>query len=113
MAVESKFKSESEFRQAVAETLRQLLDQVDEIDSDDLDPRLTDGNLVVTFDSGGTFMLSQQTPTQELWLSAMLKAWHFRCSREGWVERDTGEKMVSVLGSLFTDKLGVPVDFEL
>jgi frataxin-like iron-binding protein CyaY len=48
------------------------------IDDDDVDARLSEGSLVVSFDSGGTYMLSLQTPTHELWLSANLTAWHFR-----------------------------------
>ena len=59
------FEDDAHFRRTVGEVLESLLRQVDEIDSDDLDPRLTPGNLQVVFeDTGATFVLSQQTPTR-------------------------------------------------
>ena len=101
------------FRKEVGVVLRSLLDQIDEIDAD-LDPRLTPGNLQVLFEAdGSTFVLSQQTPTHELWLSANLRAWHFRCLDDQWVERDTGEPMLDLLGRLFSGKVGDSIAFEL
>ena len=108
------FADDSQFRLAVGEALEQLLEQVDEIDSDDLDPRLSPGNLQVVFeDTGSTFVLSQQTPTHELWLSANLTAWHFRRVDGTWLERDTGEPMLEILGKLFSDKTGLSIQFTL
>ena len=102
---------ERTFRADVTSTLKRLLAELDEVDSDDLDPRLSEGNLAVSFESGGTILLSQQTPTRELWLSASMKAWHFT-SRDGvWVERDSGEPLLTVLGALFSEKLKLPVHF--
>ncbi len=110
----SDFADDAQFRMAVAHTLESLLAQVDEIDFDDLDPRLSPGNLQVLFeDTGSTFVLSQQTPTHELWLSANLTAWHFRRVNQIWRERDTGEAMLDLLGRLFSEKVGFPIVFEL
>lgn len=100
------------FRADVTSLLKRLLQQLDDIDSDELDPRQTEGNLAVTFDSGGTILLSQQAPTRELWLSANLRAWHFRMVDGAWVERDTGAPLLSVLSELFTEKLRFPVHLQ-
>lgn len=110
----SEFSDDSAFRCGVAHVLDALLDQLDEVESDEIDPRLSDGNLQVSFeDTGDVFVLSQQTPTHELWLSANLHAWHF-VRRDGtWFERDSAEPMLDVLGGLFTDKLGFPVRFSI
>lgn len=107
-----RFASDSDFRKAVGSVLQSLMMQADDIDSDDLDVRLTPGNLQIVFeDVGATFVLSQQTPTHELWLSANLTAWHF-VHREGiWVERDSGEPMLGLLSRLVTEKVGQPVSF--
>ena len=108
-----RFADDSAFRRAVESTLHELLDQVDEIDFD-LDPRLTPGNLQVVFEhDGSTFVLSQQTPTHELWLSANLTAWHFRKVGGEWVERDSGAAMLGILGELFSGKVGEPITFSL
>jgi iron donor protein CyaY len=110
----SDFKDDGQFRMAVTQTLENLLAQVDEIDFDDLDPRLSPGNLQVLFeDTGSTFVLSQQTPTHELWLSANLTAWHFRRVDGVWVERDTDELMGALLSRLFSEKVGHSIVFEL
>ena len=44
--------------------------------TDDLDARISDGVFQVDFEGGGTFVLSQQVPVRELWLSAFARAWH-------------------------------------
>ena len=108
------FTDDSTFRMAVNSVLHVLLDQIDQIDSDDLDPRLSPGNLQVVFeDSGSTFVLSQQTPVHELWLSANLTAWHFRRLDGAWLERDSAEPMAEVLSQLFSGKVGLPVEFAI
>ena len=107
------FADEAQFRQAVKAVLVDLLDQVDDIDSDEHDPSMTDGNLKVTFEDGATFILSQQPPTREFWLSANFTAWHFIRSQGVWVERDSGEAMLTVLSTLFSDKLGMDIQFSL
>lgn len=107
-----RFASDSEFRKAVGDVLQSLMMQADEIDSDDLDVRLTPGNFQLVFeDVGATFVLSQQTPTHELWLSANLTAWHFVHGDAGWVERDTGEDMLALFGRLVSEKVGETVTF--
>jgi len=110
-ASDRRFGDDGAFRRTAAGILQGLIDEIDEIDAD-LDPRLTPGNLQVLFeDDGSVFVLSQQTPTHELWLSANLTAWHFFHDGQRWVERDSGEDMLALLGRLFSDKVGHPVDF--
>ncbi len=104
---------EGVFREAVKVVLTALLEQVDEIDSDEHDPSLSGGNLHVVFEDGSTFILSQQPPTRELWLSANFTAWHFLKKGEVWLERDSEEPMLTVLSTLFSDKLGLDIQFTL
>ena len=99
---------EPRFRQIVAAALKNISLQVDAIDSDDLDPKLTDGVFQVDFESGGVFVLSQQVPVRELWLSAFSRAWHFRYADGAWTERDTREPLEKVLTDAFTKRLGKP-----
>lgn len=111
MPERSDFATDGEFRTAVDTVLGDLLDQADDIDAD-IDPRLTGGNLSITFEDGSVLMLSQQTPTHELWLSANYTAWHFLRVGGSWIERDSGEPMLQVLSTLVTDKLDLTVRFE-
>ena len=112
MAENIDFADENSFRIAVKAVLDSLLDQIDGIDTDEHDPMLTSGNLKVVFESGGTFVLSQQPPTQEIWLSANFTAWHFVRNNGEWLERDSDERMLDVLSTLFSDKLGMDVRFQ-
>ena len=98
------------FRHAVRATLRDLSAQVDELDTDALDSRTSEGVFQVDFEVGGTFVVSQQVPVRELWLSAFARAWHFRAVEGAWRERDTGEPLERVLSDCFTRKLGISVE---
>lgn len=100
---------EPQFRRIVASALKDLSLQVDRIESDDLEGNLTEGVFQVDFEAGGVFVLSQQVPVRELWLSAFSKAWHFRYEGGAWTERDTGEPLEAVLTTLFTRKMGQPI----
>jgi len=109
----AEFSDDASFRSSVAEVLRSLLDQIDDIESDAHDPMISDGNLKILFEGGETFVLSQQTPMHEIWLSANLTAWHFRRDNGLWRERDSDTPMLDVLSTLFTDKLGLTIRFSL
>jgi CyaY protein len=100
---------EAKFRQVVASAIRALAAEIDQIDSDEVDWKLSDGVLSVEFESGGVFVLSQQVPVRELWLSAFSRAWHFRYADGAWHERDSAEAIEAVLVALFERKLGTPV----
>ena len=106
-----RFPDDGQYRAAVDAALSRLIDEIDEIDAE-IDARLMPGNLQVVFeDDGSTFVLSQQTPTHELWLSANLRAWHFRHRGGQWVERDSGEPMLPLLARLFSEKTDQNVNF--
>jgi iron donor protein CyaY len=113
MSTPNDFTEEGPFRDAVKIALVRLLEQIDDIESDEHDPSMTDGNLKVVFEDDSTFILSQQPPTREFWLSANFTAWHFLCSGGVWVERDTSEPMTAVLSKLFSDKLEMNIRLTL
>ena len=101
----SDFLHDADFRKNADALLEQLLNQLDEIDYDEFEPRHTAGSLNIQFDDGSVVMLSMQTPTHELWLSANYTAWHFLCVDGKWVERDTSELMLSVLNQILSEKV--------
>ena len=113
MKRKSDFTQESLFRKEAESVLDRLLNQVDELDFGEFEPRRTPGTLSITFEDGAVFMLSLQTPTHELWLSANYTAWHFLCVDGVWVERDSGAFMIQELSKLLTDKLDEDVILEL
>lgn len=94
------------FRLLVAAKIKDIARQIDTFDTDAFDWKLTEGVLSVEFEAGGVFVLSQQVPVRELWLSAFSRAWHFGWREDRWVERDSAVPMDVVLTELFTRKLG-------
>ena len=100
----SDFTTDAIFRKSAEALLERLLIQLDEVDFDEFEPRYTSGSLNIQFDNGSVVMLSMQTPTHELWLSANYTAWHFLCVGGEWIERDTSESMLEVLSSILSEK---------
>tara|TARA_B100000683_G_C12163886_1_gene421280 strand:+ start:133 stop:468 length:336 start_codon:yes stop_codon:yes gene_type:complete len=101
----SDFTTDAIFRKNAEVLLERLLEQLDEIDYDDFEPRYASGSLNIQFDDGAVVMLSMQTPTHELWLSANYTAWHFLCVGGQWIERDTSESMLEILSSILSEKV--------
>lgn len=106
------FANDSEFRLAVNAVLDDLLDQIDELDFDNFDARITPGSLAISFDDGSVVLLSQQTPIHEIWLSANYRAWHFVHKEGLWVERDSAESMLDVLEQQLSGKFGETIQLE-
>ena len=101
----SDFASDAIFRKEAEELLEHLLQQLDEIDYDEFEPRYTSGSLDIQFDNGSVVILSMQTSTHELWLSANYTAWHFLRVGGSWIERDTSKTMLSVLSEILSEKM--------
>ena len=106
----SDFENDALFRKEANRMLEQLLIQLDEIDFDEFEPRYTEGALNIQFDDGSVVMLSLQTPTHELWLSANYTAWHFLCREGTWMERDTSEPMLTVLNTILSSKMNDSIE---
>ena len=109
----SDFSNDAAFRGAVDTVFNTLAEQVDTVDYDEFEPRLTAGGLGIYFDSGDVVLLSQQTPTHEIWLSANYTAWHFLCRNGQWVERDSNENMLVILSSILSEKFQESVALQL
>jgi iron donor protein CyaY len=123
MRERSAFSDDASFRLGVQELYEQLLEQLEmlleELDpqqkreDEPFEPLPSSGSLTINFEDGSVFMLSQQTPTHEIWLSANYTAWHFLKENNKWVERDTLSLMDQVLSNLFSEKLGLEVEIQL
>jgi iron donor protein CyaY len=112
--VQNDFLDDSSFRIGVQTVFDTLFDELEDLESDDFEIQMQPGSFVITFeDDNSVFMLSQQTPTREIWLSANYQAWHFLFSSETWVERDSDISLQNILQDLFSTKLSEQVDISL
>ena len=105
-----RFENDRKFCEAVGELLDQVFDAIDVLERDTIDLQLNDGGMKVSFDDGGVFLLSRQTPLHELWLSANYRAYHFQYQSKQWIERDLGHTLCDLLTRLFVEALGEPVE---
>ena len=123
MRERSAFSDDRSFRVGVQEIYEDLLEQLEELleeietqqkrEEEPFEPVLNTGSLTISFEDGSVFMLSQQTPTHEIWLSANYTAWHFLKENNSWRERDTLKLMDQVLSKLFSEKLDLEVEIQL
>ncbi|MBM73955.1 MAG: iron donor protein CyaY [Proteobacteria bacterium] len=123
MPTRSDFANDSLFRgavqdvyEALAEQFEDILEELEESNptkADFFEPQLSAGSLTIAFEDNSVFMLSQQTPTHEIWLSANYTAWHFLCQQGQWIERDSGDAMTDILAQLLCEKIGLEVQIQL
>ena len=108
------FLDDSSFRMGVQKVFDLLFDELEDLDSDDFEIQMQIGSFIITFENDNSvFMLSQQTPTREIWLSANYQAWHFLRSSGIWLERDSGVELQKILQTLFSTKISDQVDISL
>lgn len=82
-------------------------------DPDELDFRLSDGVLTLEFADGARFVLNRQTATDQMWLAAGARAWHYgwNAAVERWQDDRDGHDLLERLAAVVGEKLGRPVRF--
>ena len=98
--------TEGEFRKLADDELKALakkLDAVGELTAD-----IAADALVIEFDDGEKFVLSQQPPTRQLWFAASFQAGHydFHEASRVWKDDKTGEDLHARISRDVSKKLG-------
>ena len=66
--------------------------------------------LTIEFESGEKFVITPQSPMEQLWVSANYSGYRFYWNGETWVNEKGGEEFSVFLSRLLTEKLGLRVD---
>jgi len=91
--------------------LRELQQQLDTFDPDEMEADLATGVLRIAFPDGRNCILNRQAAAQQLWLAEGATAWHFAFApdRNEWLDTKGRGDLHSILGEVLTRRLGRPI----
>jgi iron-sulfur cluster assembly protein CyaY len=100
-----------QYRLLVDGLLRELASKLGDEDPDELDASLGDGVLTIEFGDGAKFLVSRQSATQQVWVAAGARAWHYSYdpNEKRWADDKDGHGLLERLGEVISQKLGRPV----
>jgi CyaY protein len=93
--------------------LKRVQARLEQEDPDDVEASLGDGMLTIEFAGGSKFIVSRQSATQQIWVAAGARAWHYSPdSKKGtWVDDKDGHDLYTRLSEVVSQKLGRPIAF--
>lgn len=91
--------------------LRQLLDAVDRLDTDEVEAELESDILILEFGDGTKYVVNSHRAARQIWMAAERTAWHFDwdAEKEAWIALKTGDELWTTLARAIGNKLGTPV----
>jgi len=100
---------EQAFRKLADDELKSLANKLDSIT--ELTSDIAADALLIEFDDGDKFILSQQPPTRQLWFAAAFQAGHYDFDEAAhtWKDDKTGEQLRARIARDIGEKLGKPI----
>jgi CyaY protein len=95
------------------ECLRRIQARLEREDPDEVEAALGDGMLTIEFAGGSKFIVSRQSATQQIWVAAGARAWHYSPDpvKGTWVDDKDGHDLYTRLAEVVSQKLGRPIAF--
>ena len=104
--------TETELEQRVNETIMQVEDALDELDSD-IDYETAAGILTITLENQSQIIINRQISALQLWLAAKSGGYHFNYNDNDWQDDRSGESFQDVLNRCLTEQTGDTINIEL
>jgi len=97
-----------EFLRRADETLERVTQWLEAFDPDELDFASSDGVVTLEFADKKRYVLNRQTATDQMWLAAGARAWHYGWDpeREAWVDDRDGHELFAKVAEVVSEKLG-------
>jgi CyaY protein len=97
-----------QFRLLVDQCFRRLSKAFEDGDPDEIECTTGDGVASLEFGDGTRFMVSRQAATNQLWLAAGARAWHYdyNAERGTWLCDRDGHEFYQKLAEVVSAKLG-------
>jgi len=104
--------SEAEYETRAAPELKQLLDAIDAIETDELEAELESDILTLEFSDDTRYVINSHRAARQIWMAAERSAWHFdwEPARQAWIASKTGDELWQALATVIGKKLGQPVE---
>ena len=104
--------TETEYERLAAPELKQLLEALDALETDELDAELESDILTLEFADGTRYVVNSHRAARQIWMAAERSAWHFDWmpEREQWVASKTGDELWHTLQAAISKKLGEPIE---
>ncbi len=106
--------SESEYDRLAPPELRQLLEAIDELETDEVEAEFESDILTLEFSDGTRYVINSHRAARQIWMAADRSAWHFDwvSERGQWVALKTDDELWETVRSLIANKLAQPVHLE-
>ncbi len=98
--------TEQRFEVLADETLRKMVDKLDDTEEDGFDADLESGVLTIKFDGGPKFVVNSHRAARQIWMAAGATAWHFDLTDGQWVAHKSGDELWSTVSQRVSDALG-------
>jgi CyaY protein len=103
---------EKQYRQLVDDAFRRIDAAFEKVDPDLAESTFSQGTLTIVFRETQQLILSPQTPTRQIWVAFLDRAWHFglRPEGDGWIDdRGEGIDLYALIADLTRTAAGVTV----
>lgn len=89
-------------------TFKRIEDLLDALDADDVDFDRAGDVLTLVFKNGKKCIINTQRPTQQIWLAAGVRAWHFDWDGARWVDaKDSAHELIQTIATVVKEQAGV------
>jgi CyaY protein len=104
---------QKEYLRRADECLGGVAKWLETLDPDEVDYVTGDGVVTMEFPDGGKFILSRQAATDQIWLAAGARAWHYNFNETTarWVDDRDGHDLNGRLAEVISERVGHPVEF--
>ncbi|MFN0205440.1 MAG: iron donor protein CyaY [Planctomycetota bacterium] len=101
-----------QFRILADQCFRRIGKALDGEDPDDVEVYASDGVVTLEFGDSSKFMVSRQSATNQIWVAAGARAWHYNYdeAKNTWVDDRDGHDLYQRLSELISQKIGHSVD---
>ena len=106
--------NEKEYLRRADECLSAVAKWLETLDPDEVDYTTGDGVVIMEFPDGGKFILSRQAATNQIWLAAGARAWHYNFEPVSarWIDDRDRHDLNGRLAEAISERIGRTVEFD-
>lgn len=105
--------TETEFNQYADDTIMQIEDALDELDTD-IEVETAGGILTIILEDQTQLIINRQGAARQLWLAARSGGFHFDYDEaKGWIDDRSGERFIETLNRCLSEQSGKTIELDL